>query len=125
MQESLPNTYNQIKNYARRNEVRKEEPSVCVASPLTDETNFTSNYEEIGATQGYSVITEVPDETQSVAAQSSTGQVYSYVCKNEDRLDDDSYDYDAPYWNPSNEEQELLTQLEMLKIPSAKSEEIK
>ena len=39
--------------------------------------------------------------------------------------DEDFYDYDSPYWMPSNEERELMTQFKKLRIPNISQKELK
>ncbi len=38
---------------------------------------------------------------------------------------DDDYDYDCPYWSPSNMEQELIAQFRKLRIPNIPEQELK
>ena len=48
---------------------------------------------------------------------------YEFSPKSLDSGEDD-YDYDTPYWAPSNEEKELLLQLKKLRIPSVRNEDL-
>ena len=76
-----------------------------------------SNYERIAD------IESEPQTTQETANQEQC-QVYSFTSKSLENGDDDDYDYESPYWEPSNVEKELLSQLKQLKVPSALSKDL-
>ena len=60
-------------------------------------------------------------ELASSFACGNEGEVYDYIPVWNDR---DDYDYESPYWEPSDKKSELLKQFKKLKIPSVKEKDI-
>ncbi len=111
-----------MRGNGRRNNNDGHQQDTGFSSPFPDEINLSSNYEEIDSSMRADIV--ISGSTQRNEAPAKP-QVYTFTQKGEDRCDDDCYDYDAPYWDPSNEERGLLSQLAKLKIPSADSSDIK
>ena len=43
--------------------------------------------------------------------------LYRYEMSKEFSIDDNDHDYEEPYWEPANQEEELIAQLSKLKVP--------
>ena len=55
--------------------------------------------------------------------ESEALKVYDYV-PHEASKDDDEYDYESPYWAPSDKKAELLSQFKKLRIQSVTQKEL-
>lgn len=55
----------------------------------------------------------------------TTTDSYEVAAEDAQHANDDEYDYDIPYWVPSNEKTELLIQISKLKIKVVPNENIK
>lgn len=133
MKESLPNVYNHLKRSLQRNRSDHHVGGDTLFSHHNQNnggSQFTSSYEIIELSS--------PRRENGLAGserQRNTSEVQQNPCKNNLKgyefspvnLDngDDDYDYDTPYWAPSNEVKELLSQLRKLRIPSARNGDIK
>ena len=60
-------------------------------------------------------------ELASSLACANEGNTYDYISGRNER---DDYDYESPYWEPSDKKTELLKQFKKLKIPSVREKDI-